>query len=171
MKLGLPARGLVDSNPRHPHVPQRALRDPRDVWNGAGWTSLWGWLLPSHVSPGAEDCRWPSRAPICGECAQTSRCFSIKPRVWLGTRAGFMGLLGTHGVQASDGGLVFLSPRGADGPYSLLCLLPGLTVCFTDQATGSHGRGGAASWDVSGRRDSADQHQGLWGSPTIGPQG
>lgn len=83
-----------------------------------------------------------------------------------------MGLLGIHGVQASDvGGLVFLFPRGADGQCSLICLLPGLMVCLTDQATDLHRREGAASWEVRGSRDSADQHQGLWSSPTIGLQG
>lgn len=67
-------------------------------------------------------------------------------------------------------GLVFLSAARVLTAWLPPCLLPGLTVSFTDQATPGTGGGAAPGVGVGVRGEELCQPApGALGSPTIGP--
>lgn len=118
----------------------------------------------------------------CRVHLQPSGCFptlpisSIKPQDPLpavtGKGAGFMGLLGMHGMVfrllISGWLLYLLGGAGACTPSFTSC--PASWASFLDQETDLQGRRRATFWKVRGRRNSADQHQGLGAAPPLSPR-
>ena len=159
--------------PCHPQAPHEALRNPTDVWRGEwrGWVCGAAALSP-HPSvllvPRTVCGSGRAQASGCGVLSLASRCFSTHfihkapgPTPCCGWRWG-LDLWGWWGHMD------FRPLISGWFSHWLPCLwLPPLPHGFasqTSQQTCTR-RGRMSSWKVGGKRDSADQHLGLWEQP------